>query len=83
MVIFHKKSLISPGADWDQMASATDQKASATDQKAPATFHTKNPKGYQNSFKRPLFGHFVWEIVKAPATSILLLLWPVRPCILL
>jgi hypothetical protein len=38
----------------------------------------KNPKGHQNSFIRPLFKHFVWEIVKAPATSIAL--WPVCPC---
>jgi hypothetical protein len=33
--------------DWDQKASATDGKASAT-------FHTKNPKGSQNSSKMPL-----------------------------
>jgi hypothetical protein len=29
--------------------------------------YKKNPKGPQNSFKMPLFRHFVWEIVKAPA----------------
>jgi hypothetical protein len=44
-------------------------------QKAPATFHTKNPNGLQ----KVLFRHFVWEIVKAPATSIALSLRPVRP----
>jgi hypothetical protein len=60
------------GANWDK-------KASAMDQKAPVIFHTKNPIGPRNSFKKPLFRHFVWEIVKAPATSIALLLWPVRP----
>jgi hypothetical protein len=39
--------------------------------------HTKNPKTPQNSFKSFFFRHFVWDIVKAPATSIALPLWPV------
>jgi hypothetical protein len=38
------------------------------DQKAFATIHTKK------------FRHFVWEIVKAPAPNVTLLLWTVRPC---
>jgi hypothetical protein len=32
--------------------------------------------------KGPFFRHFLWEIVKAPATNVAWLLWPVRPCIL-
>jgi hypothetical protein len=48
------------------------------DQMVSATFHTTNPKGLPNSLKRPLFRHFVWEIVKSPATSIALPLWLVR-----
>jgi hypothetical protein len=43
------------------------------DQKASATIHTKK-------IKRPLFYHFVWEFIKAPATNVAALLWPVRPC---
>jgi hypothetical protein len=39
----------------------------------------KNPKGPWNSLKKPLFRHFVWENLEAPATSIALLLWPDRP----
>jgi hypothetical protein len=65
-LVWYLNSCKEPGADWDQ-------KVYATDQKAPATFP-------QNSFKRPLLRHFVCEIVKAPATSIALLLWPVRHC---
>jgi hypothetical protein len=57
MVIFHKKSLISPGADWDQKASATDQKASATDQKAPATRHSIQK--IQKATKIPSKGPFL------------------------
>jgi hypothetical protein len=40
----------------------------------------KSSKGPQNFSKRPLFWHFVWEIVKAPMTNVALFLWPVRPC---
>jgi hypothetical protein len=35
----------------------------------------KNPKGLQNSTKSPI--HFLWEIVKAPATKVSLPLWQV------
>jgi hypothetical protein len=38
----------------------------------------KNLKDPQNSFKRTLLRHFVWEIAKAPATNITLPLWPVH-----
>jgi hypothetical protein len=38
-------------------------------------------KRIQKSSKRPLFWHFVWEIVKAPATKVSLLIWPVWPCL--
>jgi hypothetical protein len=41
------------------------------DQKATATSHPKeNPQGRQTTYKRPLFGHFVWDTVKAPSTYV-------------
>jgi hypothetical protein len=43
--------------------------------------YNKIQKAAQNSFKRPLLRHFLWEIIKAPATSIAFPLWPVRLCI--
>jgi hypothetical protein len=49
------------------------------DQNVSATIHTKTFKKPLNSFRKPLFWHFVWEIVKAPATNFALLQWPVRP----
>jgi hypothetical protein len=44
--------LSEPESDWDQKGSAT--------------IHTKSSKGPQKTPKRPLFWHFVWEIVKSP-----------------
>jgi hypothetical protein len=38
----------------------------------------KNPKGRQATYKRPLFGHFVCDTVKAPSTYVALPLWPVN-----
>jgi hypothetical protein len=52
----------------------------ARDRKASATIHTKKFKGPQNSTKRLVLWHFVWEIMKAPATNVALLLWPARSC---
>jgi hypothetical protein len=40
----------------------------ATDQKVLTHSIQKNPKDSRDSFKRPHFRNFVWEIVKAPAT---------------
>jgi hypothetical protein len=52
------------------------------DQKASATIHTKKFKNLPKLLQKASFlTYFVWEIVKAPAINVGLLLWPVCSCI--